>query len=67
MKKLAVSILCACMVSSMLIGCGGGSGSTATSEMKQQTTEMERLRKEEAVKIVPIQLMYGHLQMKCRE
>ena len=33
MKKLAVSILCACMVSSMLIGCGGGSGSTATSEV----------------------------------
>ena len=32
MKKLIASILCACMISSLLIGCGGDGGNAATNE-----------------------------------
>lgn len=32
MKKLIASVLCACMISTLFVGCGGESGSTASNE-----------------------------------
>ena len=37
MKKLIASILCACMISSLLIGCGGDGGNAATNEPANET------------------------------
>ena len=39
MKKIVASILCACMVSSLLIGCGGDGGNTATNETTNEAAD----------------------------
>ena len=74
MKKLIASILCACTISSLLVGCGSTSDqadqagdTTAETQTDAESEESTESTVEDATlpagqKVVQ---SYGHLQMKC--
>ena len=60
MKKLIASILCACTISSLLVGCG------STSDQADQAgdTTAEHKRMQRAKKVQKVQEMQRQMQMR---